>query len=583
MTRTINYFMWGYQDMFQLSAQSAAQRILDKLDARLQPNLFLVGVLIDERENRHPVCLEPEDCGHGVSEFDNVKQLALSLQTLDSENHILHSHPLAQQRHVDRIEKAAISNAILQCIDFRNKHDGKVTFCSGPIKIDSYLVCIVLELDRTAFESLYALRNSIYQDRYKVPTSLVGATVDRLLRSLANALYKPEPGAGLGVLEQEEDEVIRNGGRDLMGTVSWAVDKPGESLFEACNNISLTNYEGSVGIGRILISRPGHPNVIPTLKFVKPIKMSEKRAIRKLLELTSKSTSLLCDGTAVYGLGSLTGNYILSKEDLFTLDFVGHYSWELTHANQVLMRVDYRDPRIPKPKIDEGKFQSNLSRIFPSIDSNSPSLLWDLVQAASDQKHGTMVVVTSDAKSEAVRLQQQSTLIEPIRLTPEVMEVITAIDGAVVIDPDAKCYAIGVILDGLATHKGTSSRGARYNSAIRYVEGKEECVAIIVSADGTIDIVPDLRPQISRDSIAERLTRLREIADTPLDNSTYRPYGAIMSWFQNHEFYLSADQCEEINSLRRRIEKAKKATTMIQILYRDLKPNKELNESYFLD
>jgi hypothetical protein len=411
----------------------------------------------------------------------------------------------------------------------------------------------------------------------------VEATIDSLLQSLASALYKPEPGSALSVLGKEPDEVIRDGGRALMGTVSWAVNGLGDSLFEACNNISLTSYEGNVGIGRILVSRPGHPNVIPTLKFVKPIKMSEKRAIRKLLELTSHSTCLLCDGTAVYGLGMLTGNYDHSKEDLFTLDFAGHYSWELAHANQVLMRVDYRDPRIPRPKIDQDKFQSNVSRIFPSIGNNSTLHLWDLAQAASDQKHGTLVVVTSNAKNEAERLQQQSTLIEPVRLDSEVMKVITAIDGAVLIDPEAKCYAIGVILDGLATHKGTASRGARYNSAIRYVEGKEECLAIIVSADGSIDIIPDLKPQISRDSVAERLTRLRQIADTPLDDSTYRPYGEIMSWFSSHEFYLSSDQCEEINNLRRRIEKAREATTTLQIIYRNLKPNEELNDSYFVD
>jgi DNA integrity scanning protein DisA with diadenylate cyclase activity len=73
--------------------------------------------------------------------------------------------------------------------------------------------------------------------------------------------------------------------------------------------------------------------------------------------------------------------------------------------------------------------------------------------------------------------------------------MITAIDGAVLIDPTTTCYAIGVILDGLASNKGTPSRGARYNSAIRYVETcKYPCLAIIVSEDGSIDLVPDLMP-----------------------------------------------------------------------------------------
>lgn len=39
------------------------------------------------------------------------------------------------------------------------------------------------------------------------------------------------------------------------------------------------------------------------------------------------------------------------------------------------------------------------------------------------------------------------------------MKKITAIDGAVLIDPSSTCYAIGVILDGLASDKGSPARG----------------------------------------------------------------------------------------------------------------------------
>ncbi len=54
------------------------------------------------------------------------------------------------------------------------------------------------------------------------------------------------------------------------------------------------------------------------------------------------------------------------------------------------------------------------------------------------------------------------------------------------------CYAIGVILDG--RHNKLSgediSRGARHNSAYRYVfEKKHNCVAIIISEDGDVTLV----------------------------------------------------------------------------------------------
>jgi len=69
--------------------------------------------------------------------------------------------------------------------------------------------------------------------------------------------------------------------------------------------------------------------------------------------------------------------------------------------------------------------------------------------------------------------------------------LVTAIDGAVLLDPDAYCYSIGVILDGKAAPgRGTSTRGARFNSAIRYVETSPyPCLAIVVSEDGMVDVI----------------------------------------------------------------------------------------------
>jgi DNA integrity scanning protein DisA with diadenylate cyclase activity len=75
-------------------------------------------------------------------------------------------------------------------------------------------------------------------------------------------------------------------------------------------------------------------------------------------------------------------------------------------------------------------------------------------------------------------------------LNPQIIKKVTAIDGAILIEPSTICHAIGVILDGLASDKGTLSRGARYNSAIRYVESsKNPCLVIVVSQDGMKDLV----------------------------------------------------------------------------------------------
>ena len=103
-------------------------------------------------------------------------------------------------------------------------------------------------------------------------------------------------------------------------------------------------------------------------------------------------------------------------------------------------------------------------------------------------------MISEGAAQEAARLTRQCFRVAPRLMTPSVLRLVTNIDGAVLIDPAGTCHAIGAILDGLATEKGDSSRGSRYNSALRYVESSRYAVlAVVVSEDGWIDLLPPMR------------------------------------------------------------------------------------------
>jgi len=61
---------------------------------------------------------------------------------------------------------------------------------------------------------------------------------------------------------------------------------------------------------------------------------------------------------------------------------------------------------------------------------------------------------------------------------------------------ECTCYAIGVIIDGIASGNGHTGRGARYNSAITYINDSvlietrdEKLCAIVISEDGDIDLI----------------------------------------------------------------------------------------------
>ncbi|HEY0319229.1 MAG TPA: diadenylate cyclase [Solirubrobacterales bacterium] len=97
----------------------------------------------------------------------------------------------------------------------------------------------------------------------------------------------------------------------------------------------------------------------------------------------------------------------------------------------------------------------------------------------------------------------------PPRLASDVLRAMTSIDGAVLVTPDGACHAVGVILDGLATGDGHSARGARYNSAIRYLKGNGAgSLVIIVSEDGSIDLRPNLKRRLHREDVAGAAHRL---------------------------------------------------------------------------
>ena len=108
------------------------------------------------------------------------------------------------------------------------------------------------------------------------------------------------------------------------------------------------------------------------------------------------------------------------------------------------------------------------------------------------------MVISANASKEASRLANDSTQISPIQLNGTNIAKLSSIDGAILANEQGVCYSIGVILDGSATTKGSSTRGARYNSSIRYCEEQlrkgTNVIVIVISDDGMVNIFPS-KPQ----------------------------------------------------------------------------------------
>ncbi len=187
-----------------------------------------------------------------------------------------------------------------------------------------------------------------------------------------------------------------------------------------------------------------------------------------------------------------------------------------------------------------------------------------------------MVVFAEDAANEAKRLGRQGTPIMPIILTEELLQSVSGIDGTILVDPSGYCHAIGVILDGEANEECMPSRGSRYNSGVRYVgSGGRKRLAIIVSDDRTIDVIPALRRLVSRTLIERHVATLESAT---LDN-----YHDSRNWLDKHRFYVNSGQCERINAVLSRLDNLQKEAGLLYFETERFETHPEMEESYLSD
>lgn len=488
------YHIWPYQMRFLQAAQNIAEGIFNALDDDLEPNVLLLALATDSVASDVPlVHLEP--AGHGLDAGRFTNALARG-RDLKLRTHLANWVPRdgsSQEMISRRREAIGIRDAVQEVFTAQDEAALHQHLAGWPVLINDYFVMPVLRMRRKAMRAYPSLRpHRYYTDGKPLAPSLLSAAILRFNEECYKTLSEAEPGFGMLTRPREAEEILRAAGKSLLDTPAQALGaEPGAArLFNTLNTISSLRYEGAEGVGKLIMARRRHPNVEEVFALTCPTPLTDYRAVRKLLEMTTPDISLLSDSENVYALGRLVGDYDPTREDLFVINFINHFAWEFQHDGKVLMRTIYSQPSLPRSRVNRSRFRKDLKRTFQLTDPAKVERLWEVVLEASRQKHGTLLVITTEALAEADRLKLQCTLIEPVPLTPLITRLVTSIDGAVLLDPESYCYSIGVILDGKASGRGTSTRGARYNSAIRYVETSPyPCLAIVVSEDGMVNVI----------------------------------------------------------------------------------------------
>lgn len=482
--KQIELLMWGFQDFFQGAVESKLRQALQVVGLSAEPTVFLVGLLC-EGDTRHPLCVQPEDGPVTPADFEALHARATELFTADPDG----STDFGVAWITERKQRAARHRAYRRGISEVLEAKLGLRFDTGsPVQVDQYLVYTAVGLPASAFEAAPHLSSELAADRYPVTRSLVEGVVDAVLELSESRLHDPNPGADLDFVESPAD-LTKAAGIALTNSAVLLVGSHGSGLFDAMNALTNTRYERRVGVGSLLLALRDTPHVERVLTFIKPVSIRETRTLRKVLETSGRDgASLLTDGRDVYGLGRLRPGYPVESESVFGMLVTGDGAWELHHGGAALARVEFGAPRLPTQQLRRDRFEQVCTQILGGYDGDA---LWALANASKGAEHGTMLVISPQAAEEANRLSSQAISIEPAALDATLVAKVTGIDGSVLVDPDGRCHAIGVILDGTATTEGDRSRGARYNSAVKYLASTDTpTVILLVSEDGMINLLP---------------------------------------------------------------------------------------------
>jgi len=559
MRDSIAHFIWGYQAHFRHTIESEALRVLDSLKPGLNAKAFLVGVRIGEKGDGYPACVEPE-IHHWAqsSDFYDVLGDVKAVQESYPESRLIHSQPVAQLHQDQGLFRRALRDAVIRRLEESPaKPDDIRIFASFPVEREDFLLMTIFTVTCSVMDEVARINPDIIKIHeyrsMRVPCSLVEAVIDQMLGKCSEAITQTDAGASLWVIGSA-DQVIRDAGSHFFAGLLNRVDQDcmiagrAAEVFDILSRLSLTPYERAEAKGHVIFGTGASAADVCVLKLSTPVPLRQSRALRKLLALTDEEVILRCNCECAL---SLVRRAELGRENVPTeieVRFDGRGKWAASCRDVDLMIMADGLPSLPQPVVDQSNLARDLRRLIPSMSEVSAALFAEIGGLLATSGHGSVVVIAEAARYEAVRLSRESLPVSPLPLTAYLAARLSRIDGALLCDPSGACHSVGVILDGRATASGDRGRGSRFNSAVRYVEsGGNPVAAMVVSDDGGLDLLPRLRPPLSKKELSARLDELKRLALSPATPPDRDREVDITDWVERHAFYLSESQCEDVN------------------------------------
>lgn len=279
--------------------------------------------------------------------------------------------------------------------------------------------------------------------------------------------------------------------------------------------ISAMPYEGRAVRTQIFFSEKPIPPDIPGTVYFRCERGSDRirfktknmRPVRKLMEVSGADAGLWVKLPECVIEGSVMCSNAAEQTAGLCVVFEGALVWSIHKGGENILTYREGNYIIPAMQPDVDKYADLSKMVSFGRDFEIPDKMDKLQQIvrriASVCRHGTSIVfmerrgIVAEIDNRLSRYRR-GFKVEPFPLAEaqeEILQGITAIDGAVFADLSGDCYAIGVIVDGQMVVEGDYGRGARYNSIKNYITGykvnhpKHVCLAVVMSEDGMINVI----------------------------------------------------------------------------------------------
>jgi len=311
----------------------------------------------------------------------------------------------------------------------------------------------------------------------------------RLSHDIANEeeLYTGISGS---FLSEYSTHAVRDYVVDQMNVdLGWDTQLRVYPILDTILEISRTREEGQWPFGELMFI---DLRSLPELEFLarfpemeQPSLTNFKHVRKLLLSVENSNCRLVSEGKTILGI-------VDDKLPAFSIiaDYRGRHGFLRINKEKVCSFSDGRfkssSHRANLVNVEEILLESNLD---DETSNRLYKIVTGVVHCAESNEHGCTLII--DLNDEPVAISGQK-LEKPLDLRQsqnlELSKSLAKVDGALHIGADVNLHGFACLLDGRSVPGEDRSRGARYNSALRFTSEHADIFVVVVSSDRPVSV-----------------------------------------------------------------------------------------------